>query len=478
MQFPASRRCGEMMQVIVASSCVFALLAAAGCGGPPDEPPVALAVSNVTVIDAVSGARTGQTVLVDGDRVVAVEPSTAAPPNALETIDGTDRYLIPGLWDMHVHLTYDERLIDFMPKAFIRYGITSVRDTGGLMHKLTPVVEGMRAPGAVAPRVFFSGPLLDGEQVVYDGVGAVEVGIANRTPEEAAANVAELKAQGIDFIKIYEMVSPEVFDALAAAARSHGLPIAAHVPLSMRASAAAPQVNSMEHLRNIVLDCVADPQALLATRLEYLKAGRERSGMDLRTALHRMQRLAAIDALDWEACGPVLETMRNTIQVPTARLNTLSLFPVFERDDWAAALAEMPQALVEEWSTPPPWIAADPTFRDNRFAQFTLDMIGRMRQAGVPVGAGTDTPLAHAIPGYSLHNELEILVAAGLTPLEALGAATIQPAAFFSLQDEMGAVAPGMRADLVLLGANPLADIGNTRSIDRVIARGRVMPLH
>ncbi len=104
-------------------------------------------------------------------------------------------------------------------------------------------------------------------------------------------------------------------------------------------------------------------------------------------------------------------------------------------------------------------------------------MIGRMQQVGVPIGAGTDTPLGHATPGYSLHNELEILVSAGLTPLEAVGAATIQPAAFFSLQDEMGSVAAGMRADLVLLDANPLADIRNTRSIRRVILRGRLMLL-
>ena len=463
---------------LMAAGCVLAVCAAAGCGSPPGERPAGLLINNVTVIDAASGVRARQTVLIQGGRIVAVGPANTIYATAVEMIDGTGKYLIPGLWDMHVHLTYDERLTDFMPRAFIRYGITSVRDTGGLMHKLLPVVERMRAPDAVGPRVFFSGPLLDGERVVYDGVGAAELGAANRTPEEAAANVAELKAKGIDFIKIYEMVSPEVFDALAAAARSHGLPIAAHVPLSMRASAAAPHVNSMEHLRNVVLDCVENPQTLLETRIEHLQAGSERSGMDLRTTLHRMQRMDAIDALNWEACGPVLESMRNTIQVPTARLNALSLYPVFERDDWDAALAEMPPALVEEWSRPPPWIGADPAFRDHRFARYTLDMIGRMHQAGVPIGAGTDTPLAHAIPGYSLHNELEILVAAGLTPLEALGAATVQPAAFFSLQDEMGSIAPGMRADLVLLDADPLADIRNTRSIDRVIARGRLLPRH
>ena len=354
----------------------------------------------------------------------------------------------------------------------------SVRDTGGLMAKMAPVVARMRADGAIAPRVFFSGPLLDGVPVVYDGVDAPEIGVENATVESARLRVANLKSQGVDFIKIYEMVSPEVFAALVEAAGAHDLPIAAHVPLSMRASTAGPHVNSMEHLRNVELDCAGNAPELLETRLEHLSSGKESSGMKLRTGLHSLQRLDAVAALDEERCADVLQALRNTIQVPTARLNALSMFPVSERDDWAAALAEMPEAVREEWSAPSPRTSPDPQQRDLRFSQYTVDMIGRMRQAGVPIGAGTDTPIALAIPGYSLHNELEILVAAGLTPREALGAATVQPAKFFSLEDEMGSIAPGMRADLLLLNANPLVDIRNTREIDRVIARGRLMPIH
>ena len=122
----------------------------------------ATAITNVTVIDAVNGVRKNQTVVFDGDNIVSVQ--TAGPPaNTAESIDGTGRYLIPGLWDFHVHLTYDERLTAAMPRLFLSYGITSVRDTGGLMHEILPVVENMRAAGEVAPRVFFAGPLLDGE---------------------------------------------------------------------------------------------------------------------------------------------------------------------------------------------------------------------------------------------------------------------------------------------------------------------------
>ena len=455
------------------------LLAAGACAPAPEGPQSGIAISNVTVIDAVSGERPEQTVLIDGDRIVAVGASDSIDlSGAHEVIDGTGKFLIPGLWDMHVHLTFDERFTATMPEMFIRYGITSVRDTGGLMEKMAPVVELLRAEGAIAPRVFFSGPLLDGTTVVYDGIDAPEIGVPNPEAGTARSRVAELKSQGVDFIKIYEMVSPEVFAALVEAAGTHGLPIAAHVPLSMRASTAGPHVNSMEHLRNVELDCAANSDGLLETRRQQLSAGEESSGMKLRTFLHSLQRRAAIAAFDEAQCAEVLGTLRNTIQVPTARLNALSKFPAFARDDWHDALAGMPQSVREEWSGPSPWVSRDPAQRDLTVAQYTLEMIARMHYAGVPIGAGTDTPIALAIPGYSLHSELEILVAAGLHPMDALGAATVQPAKFFSLEDDMGSIAAGMRADLVLLDADPLADIRNTRAINRVISRGRLMPVH
>lgn len=461
----------------LAAASLWVLLAACACAPQPESPQSGIAISNVTVIDAVSGERPGQTVLIEGDRIVLVGPSESIYFSAVERIDGTGKFLIPGLWDMHVHLTFDERFTPTMPEMFIRYGITSVRDTGGLMAKMAPVVERMRADGAIAPRVFFSGPLLDGVPVVYDGIDAAEIGVPNPDGETARSRVAELKSQGADFIKIYEMVSPEVFADLVEAAAAHDLPIAAHVPLSMRASTAGPHVNSMEHLRNVELDCSGDADALLEARREELAAGGGSSGMKLRTALHDLQRMDAVAALDEERCAEVLAALRNTIQVPTARLNALSMFPVSQRADWAAAVAGIPEAVREQWSGPSPSGIPAAVQRDTRYAQFTLDMIARMHRAGVPIGAGTDTPIALAIPGYSLHNELAVLVAAGLTPREALEAATIQPARFFSLDDEMGSIAAGMRADLVLLHANPLVDIRNTKTIDRVIARGRLMPV-
>ncbi|MFT6438063.1 MAG: imidazolonepropionase-like amidohydrolase, partial [Candidatus Azotimanducaceae bacterium] len=158
------------------------------------------AIEHVTIIDAENGLLKDMTVIFDDDRILQVLPADEAP-KATVSIDGKGKYLIPGLWDMHVHLTYDDRFTDIMPATFLSYGITSVRDTGGLLKNILPVVARMRAPGAVAPRVFFSGPLLDGEHVVYDGNSRPEIGIRNEDVERAMQNVKALKANGADFIK-------------------------------------------------------------------------------------------------------------------------------------------------------------------------------------------------------------------------------------------------------------------------------------
>jgi len=441
-----------------------------------DSPaPVGTAIANVTTIDAVNGVRENQTVVFDGDEIIAITSADQSAAAAV-TIDGTGKYLIPGLWDMHVHLTYDDRFTELMPGLFLDYGVTSVRDTGGLMYKLLPVVKRMRSPTAVAPRVFFSGPLLDGQHVVYDGSSQPEIGISNSSTETAMKNVEQLAEQGVDFIKIYEMVSPEVFASLVEAANQFGLPIAAHVPLSTIASESGPLVNSMEHLRNVEMDCSLNSDSLHEERLRILDTYEPGSGAELRGSLHRLQRNPAVSSEDESRCAEVLSALVNTIQVPTARLGALPLISPLDRDDWQDAAARLPNNISDDWKELPWWIAKDPSERDTLYADWSFEMIGRMNAAGLPIGAGTDTPLGVAIPGYSLHNELDILVQAGLTPLEALRSATVTPASFFSLEEEMGTIDVGKRADLVLLVADPLTDIRNTRQIDVVISKGFIVP--
>lgn len=448
----------------------LAVLALAGCSREPA--PHGTAISNVTVIDAVNGVREKQTVVFDGDEIIFVGPA-GTEGKVVATMDGTGRFLIPGLWDMHVHLTYDDAFTGLMPRSFLYYGITSVRDTGGLVHKMQPVIEKMRAADAVSPRVFWAGPLLDGRFVVYDGVSRPEIGTSNATIEAARENVAGLKAQGVDFIKIYELVSPDVYDALVQAANENTLPIASHVPLSLRASQAGPYANSMEHLRNVEMDCASNAGELHETRRQVLSSYEPGSGYELRASLHSLQRLSAIAMHDEQRCLEVLAALTSTIQVPTTRLLTLGLQPPNARVDWDDAFARMPNLVRSDWQeqfaaqeseTPP----------DTRFDNWALEMISRMHTSGVPIGAGTDTPIGFAIPGYSLLNELDMLVRAGMPPIEALRSATVRPAEFLGLEQEMGLIETGMVADMVLLGANPLDDINNTRLIERVISKGKV----
>lgn len=458
--------------------CMAALaLTVLSSGCTESLPPTGIALENVTIVDAVGGMRTNQRVVVEDDLIVAVGAMSEPHGPTAETIDGQGCFLIPGLWDMHVHFLYDDALTDVMPGLFLRYGITSVRDTGGELSRMVALREGLDSSDAPAPRLFFSGPLLDGQFVVYDGgdPGQPKLGTSVPGVESAREQVRALKEAGADFIKIYELVAPEVFEALADEARSLGLPIASHVPLMMTADAAGPSVDSMEHLRNIELACAADWQELLEEREIRFRQFGEGRGFNLRSGLHALQRLPAIGTYDEDRCNDVLDSLRNTTQVPTLRLNASGMVRRFDQPDWSPAVALLPASVQQRWQVQAER-QRDSGPADDTFAEWSLFLTSRLKARGVPIGAGTDTPIGLGIPGYSLHTELELLVASGLTPLEALYAATVQPARFFGLEDEMGQVEVGMRADLVLLDGDPLDDIRNTRRIAGVMARGRWLP--
>ncbi|MEQ8858885.1 MAG: amidohydrolase family protein [Pseudomonadales bacterium] len=450
------------------------MLFAAACS--ERAPADGVAFDHVTVIDALNGVRENQRVLVVGERIESVMPMSSASESVRQVIDGRGRYLIPGLWDMHVHFLYDEALTDDMAALFLAHGITSVRDTGGDVAALSALRERLASGTEPAPRIFISGPLLDGRFVVYDGAsaGQPQLGIGVASPAVAERRVADLAAAGVDFIKIYELVTPEVFAALVAAAGQRGLPIAAHVPLTMTADEAGPRVDSMEHVRNVELACADDWRELLDARRARIAAFEDGRGYDLRSAIHAEQRLPAIAAYDAERCAAVLATLTDTVQVPTLRLNSFAVARPDLRDDWPSALEQLPPAVVARWREELHARAGDGV--DTAFADWSLFLVGEMHDAGVPIGAGTDTPIGLAVPGYSLHTELGLLVRSGLSPLEALESATRIPARWFGLEDTLGSIDSGRAADLVLLDADPLADIDNTRRIAGVMSRGRWLP--
>ena len=443
-----------------------------GCAEDAPEP-IDLALTHVTVIDAVNPMRRNQTVLIDDGRIVDIVDSDAAPETpATEQIDASGQYLIPGLWDFHVHFTFDKRFTDAMAGLFLYHGITNVRDTGGLLEDLLPVVDTLRSAGSDAPNIWYSGPLLDGKDVVYDGVNFPGLGIANPTPEAARANIAEIHGAGASFLKIYEMVTPKVFAAIVDEAGARNLPIDGHVPLSMRARDVAPKVQSLEHLRNYEMDCVRDPKAWLAVRQEELANPGNEPGNVLRSRLHRLQRLPAITSEDAEVCAETTEALKATITVPTLRMNSMDLYVPFDRDDFDRAMDLIPASVSAEWRDARDALAASEEPVDTTFAEWSLRRTGELHAAGAPIAAGTDTPIGWSIPGYSLHTELEQYVEVGMTPLEALHSATVKPAEFFGLENEMGQIRVGATADAVLLSANPLEDITATRSVAAVINRG------
>jgi hypothetical protein len=412
-------------------------------------------------------------VLIDNGRIIDIVDSDTAPKTpATEQIDANGQYLIPGLWDFHVHFTFDKRFTDAMAGLFLYHGITNVRDTGGLLEDLLPVVDTLRSAGSNAPKIWYSGPLLDGKDVVYDGVNFPGLGIANPTPEAARTNIAEIHAAGASFLKIYEMVTPEVFAAIVDEAGIRNLPIDGHVPLSMRARDVAPQVQSLEHLRNYEMDCVSDPELWLAARQAELANVGNEPGNVLRSRLHTLQRLTAIIAEDPAVCAETTEALKATITVPTLRMNSMDLYVPFSRDDFDRAMDLIPASVSEEWRNARDALAAAEEPVDTTFAEWSLRRTGELHAAGAPIAAGTDTPIGWSIPGYSLHTELEQYVEVGMTPLEALHSATVKPAEFFGLENEMGQIKAGAVADAVLLNANPLEDITATRSVEAVINRG------
>lgn len=444
-----------------------------------------LMIHNVTTIDPVSGQHENQSVFIKNDKIVDVIENAEVLASsasgdltgnliANKIIDGSGHFLIPGLWDMHVHIVYEPKLIEQMPTLFLDYGITSVRDTGALLEKIAPEIDRWRELGSEAPDIFFSGPLLDGSLVVYNGEGRPEIGVANSTTSTAEAQIKKLKAAGVDFIKIYELVKPDVFQTMVDVAAREQLPIAAHVPLSMRADTAGPLVNSMEHLRNIEIACADNADELHGLRTHTLDQPGSRSGHELRSHLHSSQRPLALETADpsSDRCQRVIQTLTNTIQVPTLRLNTITRYSPTLRNDWLIHLERLPKEVAKSWRESADYWATRPTELGYLMSDWSLGLVAAMHQQDVPIGAGTDTPIAQAIPGYSLHTELERLVDAGLTTQQALFAATVRPAEFFKLSGSMGQISAGMEADLVLLRKNPLMDIRHSRSIEAVISNG------
>ncbi|WP_405414094.1 amidohydrolase family protein [Maribacter sp. Asnod1-A12] len=438
-----------------------------------------LIIENISIIDPEIGLQENQTIVIQNGKIIQVSPSNDFRLSEVNTIiDGTGKYLIPGLWDTHIHFSYIKELAPNMFDLFLANGITSVRDTGGDIDFVRKWKEKSLSDPKNSPRVMIAGPLLDGTPNVYDGSdpGHPPLSVGLQSQEDLINEVNELDSLGVDFLKAYEMLTSEQFKTIARLGKEKGLKVTGHVPLSMDViSASNAGLNSMEHLRNLELSCASNSDELLKQRRDLLLLGRDDKGAALRSSIHNKQRETAIKNYDKNKAKEVLSVLakNDTWQIPTLALSTGFVKRHFNKAEWQESFNYIPKEIAKNWLESIDKInQMEITPFRQEYSDWLIAMTGNIHNTGIEIMAGTDTPIFFLTPGRSLHQELVMLVEAGLTPLEAIKTATVNPAKYFNLEKELGNIKKNHWADLIILDANPLEDINNTRSINAVIKQG------
>lgn len=411
-----------------------------------------LVFTHVTIMDgADSMPRQDQTVIVQGNRIVTVAASRSVQvPGGARVVNGRGKFLVPGLWDMHVHTTIPGGRT--VLALYIANGVTGVRDMAGDWATIQAWREEIASGRLVGPRIVASGPYLEGGDVPIPHILA-------RTPDEGGAGVDSLIQLGVDFVKVHSQLRRETYFAIARRARERGIAFVGHVPRVVgSADASDSGQRSIEHLLAIPAPCTPAESLALQPRFTVQGALGRCSSEDPAPLYARFVRNQT-----W--ITPTFVAQYEVASWPSRALpgDSLAHYLPDSLRQYVAGIFPMPDSI-------PP--GADLVGRA-MFAK-RLAQVAAMHRAGVGVLAGTDAPLRNSPPGFGLHEELRLLVQGGLSPFEALGAATIEPARFLGIHDSAGTVAPGMPADLVLLEANPLDDIRNTRRITAVVANGRL----
>lgn len=425
-----------------------------------ESPP--LAFTHVTVIDATgSPSQPDMTVIIEGDRIADVGKSAnVSVPEGAQVVDATGKFMIPGLVDMHVHTSWDRY---FIRPLMLANGITGVRE---MFAQNLPAIQQRRrevAEGQLSgPRIVAAGPIVDGPGGPWPG------SIIVTNAAEARAAVDKIKSDGYDYVKVYSALGREAYLAIADEARKDGIPYAGHVPGSVSTvEASSSGQKSFEHLHGILLSCSTREDDLRKDPLAYFA-----------------EQKAELETFSEEKAAALFATFKKngTWQVPTlVVLRNAALYsdPEYSRTfSNPSRLRYVPYALKMMWSMGidlAPKMTPENLAISRRYFQWELQVVGEMQKAGVGILAGTDSPNPFVYPGFGLHDELELLVQAGLTPMQALQAATRNPAQFLGTLDSMGTIEKGKIADLDLLDANPLADIRNTRMLNAVILGGRLI---
>lgn len=467
---------------------------------PDTNAPNTYAITNVSVIDVVHGGHKVMDLKIEGDRIAAMGlAGSLSLPEHTQVIDASGHYAMPGLWDAHAHIVlYPE---DAQPNAelYITQGVTSLRDMGGELDDILALRRYSEKPDVVAPRLFIAGPIIDGSPRLNDGkLVKGDLGVEVNTPEEAIAMVDKLAESGVDFIKPYQFLRPEVFKALVTQARHHGLPLAGHIPSRMTiAEVLALTPYDIQHIagnmNNVVFDGVKGAIALPDRTAILAERHGNDSAADLLGRFHREAPTVHTDDMDSAKMAVIKQQIIDTGAWYTPTLGQATGFeflgvqddPYFRDNDRYRCkqkrsfirMLRMLRTAKDGQPVDPHELREQKTwkviFNQRRaMAAFSMRWVHQVYQAGVPLLAGGENAAA---AGFNMHLELQALVKAGLSPLAALQTATLNPARYFGITDQLGTIAVGKLADLVIVDKDPLVDIANTRRIQFVISKGQLL---
>jgi cytosine/adenosine deaminase-related metal-dependent hydrolase len=409
--------------------------------------------------------------IADG-MIAALGPPGSLDAAGTEVFDAGGGYAIPGLWDAHVHVFSSPAEAETALPAYVLNGVTGIRDMGAILplEAQRAVAVAVEAGERIGPRIILSGAWVDAPPGSWPGM------FLAGTPEEARARVREIKALGYPAVKTYSMLSEPAYLALVDEAKALGLPVVGHLPESVTlATAIAAGQSGLEHW-DIPRGCSPEEGAMVARVRAALTAEDPREAMIAEMATHNR---IVLETFDEALCARVLADMARARLRVTPTLIVADFYtgkrPV--ADD--VRMTTLPAAVRAAWDQPDFRLEAmTDELRALADASIALDwQVFRMaHEAGVPIIAGTDASYANPFifHGFSLLDELDRYVEAGLTPQAALFAATVAPPRFFGLADQDGRLVPGRRADLVILARNPLEGLQALRDPVAVIAHGRV----
>jgi imidazolonepropionase-like amidohydrolase len=425
-----------------------------------------VAIVGATLVDVRKGVATERSlVLAAGDRITAVGRvgELAIPPGA-KVVNAEGKWLIPGLVDMHVHVPSSTPVSGYPTLIlYLANGVTTVRDTGGNITSLRLLRQALQSGRQAGPRLFFAGMILDGNPAVSPSSHVILADSERRA--ESAVNF--LADQGADFIKIYNNLSESVLVAILKTAHARKLTVTGHVPRSVTTTHAVELgMDGLEHIRITGRELLPLEEA---NQIDFLTLGSRETLLWQRfdTDSIGMNKLIALISGHGTFLDPTLVVDEATFKMSAAERAA---------EPNNRMLPKALLAWMRERDLPDSWLPPG-ELRAVAAAGFAkrLKFIGMCYRAGVRLIAGTDGPgLGPTLPGYGLHSEMELFETAGISPLDALRAATITAAEALHAQQDLGAIEPGKFADMVIVEADPLRDIANTRRVYRVVKSGEV----